>query len=351
MGFPPLKGVGVKESLVASRWSIVAGRRAAVAGLVFGLFLTGALARPASAQQIRVLVVTGVAGDDERAKTFHKWATTFIDAAKKRDGVPDANITYLGDKPDADPKNITGRSTRESVEKTVAALAAQGKPDDQIFILLIGHGSFDGRQGAFNLPGPDLTATDWAALLGKLAAQRVVFVNTSSASGAFLAAVAGPGRTIVTATKTGGERNETMFGQFFVEAFADEAADRDRNGSISVAEAFDYANTNVVKAFEQAGNLRTEHATLDDGTEGKLAATMFLAANPGSLAAKVDTSDPEMRALVAEVDAVNRKIADLKVKKDLLPAVQYDAEMEKLLTDLAFKAKAVRDLQAKKERK
>jgi hypothetical protein len=308
-----------------------------------------AFARPAAAQTVRLLVIAGVGGDDEHDKKFHKWASTFIEAAKKHDGLPDANITYLGDKPALDPKTISGRSTKENVEKAIAKIAAEGKPNDEAFILLIGHGSFDGRAAAFNLPGPDLSAADWAALLGKLSAQRVAFVNTSSSSGAFLPTVAGPGRTIVTATKTGGERNETIFGEFFAQAFADESADSDRNGSISVSEAFDYANAKVAKAFEQAGTLRTEHATLDDGTEGKLAATMYLTARPGSLAAKVDTSDPEMSRLVADVDAVNRQIADLKVKKGVLPDAQYDAEMEKLLTDLARKTQAVRALEAKKK--
>jgi hypothetical protein len=314
--------------------------------------LLAAAIRPAAAQQVKILVVTGVAGDEDHAKTFHKWATEFIDAAKKRDAVPDANITYLGDKPDADPKAIRGRSTRENVEKAMATLASQTKAGDEVVVLLIGHGSFDGKTAAFNLPGPDLTATDWASLLGKFtSSQRVAFINTSSASGAFLPAVAGPGRVVVTATKTGGERNDTRFAGFFIEAFSDPAADRDRNGAVSIAEAFAYANEKVVKSFEQDGTLRTEHATLDDGSEGKLAGAMHLTAAPGSLAATVDTNDPELAPLVASVDALNRQITELKLKKEILPAAQYDGEMEKLLTDLAIKTKAVRDLQAKKPKK
>jgi len=66
-----------------------------------------------------------------------------------------------------------------------------------------------------------MTVADWASLLKRLSAQKVAFINTTSSSGAFLPAVAAPGRTVVTATKTGGERNEAMFGEFFVEAFGD----------------------------------------------------------------------------------------------------------------------------------
>ena len=155
-----------------------------------------------------------------------------------------------------------------AVEKAFTDLAARARPNESVVVLLIGHGSFDGTQAAFNLPGPDLTVPDWARLLGKLSAQRVAFVNTTSSSGAFLPAIAAPGRVVVTATKTGGERNETLFPEPFVEAFNDDAADRDRNGHVSIGEAFEYAKAKVVQAFQQKGLLLTEHATLDEGTGG-----------------------------------------------------------------------------------
>jgi hypothetical protein len=219
-----------------------------------------------------------------------------------------------------------------------------------VLIVLIGHGSFDGRQAAFNLPGPDLTPDDFGRLLGKLTAQRVAFVNTASSSGAFLPTVAGAGRVIVTATKTGGERNETRFPEFFVEAFNDDSADRDRNGRVSIAEAFEYAKSKVAKAFEQGGYLLTEHATLDEGGAGSgLAASLFLAAPAGTL--KVDTSDPAMRALVEQRDGIEKEIAALKLMKPSMDDAKYTAQMETLLTNLALKTKEIRDLQAKKDRK
>jgi len=303
---------------------------------------------PSAAQESHLLVITGVGGDDEHSQTFHKWATAMIDAAKKKDGLPESNIIYLSEKPELDPKHIQGKSTKENVQKAFADLAAKARPNDSVLIVLIGHGAFDGRQAAFNIPGADLTATDYATLLGKLATQRVAFVNTSSSSGAFLPTVAGPGRVVVTATKTGGERNETRFPEFFVEAFNDESADRDRNGRVSVAEAFDYAKSKVVKAYEQEAHILTEHATLDEGAAGSgLAASLFLTAPANAL--KVDTSDPAMRALVDERDRIEREIAALKLMKPSMDAAKYDAQMEKLLTDLALKTKAIRDRQAKKE--
>jgi len=306
------------------------------------------IAGRAAAQESHLLIITGVGGDDEHTQTFHKWAMAMIDAVKKKDGLADANIIYLSEKPELDAARIKGKSTRENVQKAFADLAARSRANDTIVIVLLGHGSFDGSQAAFSLPGPDLTPSDFAALLAKLSTQHVAFINTSSASGAFLPTVAAPGRVVVTATKTGGERNETRFPEFFVEAFGDEAADRDRNGRVSIAEAFDYAKNKVTKTYEQEGHILTEHAVLDEGPAGAgVAAQLFLAAPQNAL--KVDTSDPAVRALVEQRDALEREIAALKLMKPSMDAAKYDAQMEKLLTDLALKTRAIRDRQAKKE--
>lgn len=305
----------------------------------------------AAAQDSHLLVITGAAGDEEHAKQFGGWAASFIDAAKTKDNVADANITYLGEKPEANAALIRGRSSRENVEKAVADIAAKARPGDQVVILLIGHGTFDGNSARFNLPGPDLAAEDWAMLLGKLSGQKVAFINTSASSGAFLPAVAAPGRTIVTATKTGGERNEPKFGEFFVAAFGDAAADSDRNGHVSVLEAFNYADNKVAAAYKQDGLLRTEHATIDDGGEGKLAGTQFLTARPSDGGLKVDTSDPAMRALVAEREVIQKNIDALRAKKDAIDPARYDQDLERLLTELALKTRAIRDLEAQTAKK
>ena len=210
--------------------------------------------------------------------------------------MPDANIIYLADKPDRNPSRIRGRSTREGVEKAFATLAARATVDDEVVVVLFGHGSFDGRQASFNLPGPDLSAADYAALLGRLSSRRVAFVNTTSSSGAFLQPLAAPGRVIVTATRTGGESNETRFPAYFVEAFGAQAADTNRDGQVSLLEAFDYARAKTAKAYEQDGLLLTEHAALEDGGDGHLAATLSLT-SARAQAAKANVSDPALKAI------------------------------------------------------
>ena len=294
----------------------------------------------AFAQQTHLLVITGVPGDEEHAQKFQKWAASFIDAAKKKDAVPDANVTLLADK----------QATRAGVEKAFADLSARVKPADAVLVLLLGHGSFNGTQAAFNLPGPDLTVDEWTKLLARLPSRRVAFVDTTSSSGAFLPAVAAPGRVVITATKTGGERNETLFPEYFVAAFGDPAADRDRNGHVSIAEAFEFAKTKVVQDFQQKGLLLTEHAVMDDGGGG-LASTLFLGTGRAEGTLAIDLADPAMKKLADEKEAIDQQIAALRLKKTSMPEAEYDAQLETLLTGLALKTKAIRDLQAQKEKR
>jgi DNA-binding transcriptional MerR regulator len=304
------------------------------------------LPRPAAAQDIHVIVIVGAGGDEERSVRFHKWAAAVVDGAKKR-GIPEANITYLGEQVERDPARIRARATKENVTTAFQETLKRSKPADELFVLLIGHGSFDGRVGAFNLMGPDLSAGDYDLLLDQFKTQRISFVNTASASGAFVKELAGPARTIVAATRTGGERNETRFPEFFVEALEGETADRDRNGRISVLEAFDYAASRVKETYEKQGHLLTEHATLDDGNEGKFAATQFLSPR-GSRAAGAAAADPALRALLEQRDELEEQIAQLRLKKDSMDAAKYEQELEKLLTDLALKTRSIRELEAKK---
>jgi hypothetical protein len=298
----------------------------------------------ATAQATHLVVIVGVGGSEEHSALFHKWASAMVDAAKKT-GLPEGNVQYLGERTETDPSRIRARSTRENVTKVFTDLASTTKPDDEVFVVLIGHGTFDGRLGAFNLPGPDLSAGDYATLLDRFKSQRVIFVNTASSSGAFLT-LAAPGRTIITATKTGGERNETRFPGFFVDALSGTAADRDRNGRVSVLEAFDYARTMVAAEYEKGGHILTEHATLDDGTEGKVAAMQFLAPNR-SQSAEMASADPALRALVAEREALERQINVLQQRKNAMDPAQYEQQLEKLLTELALKSRSIRELETK----
>jgi hypothetical protein len=319
-----------------------------------GLCLALALfaAAPASAQSTHVAIVVGLAGEPEHAELFQRWGATMFDAAVKL-GVE--SPIYLAEKPDADAKRITGRSTKEEIAKAFETLKA-AREDDVVFVVLIGHGTFDGKIAKFNLPGPDMTPADFEVLLKGLKSRHVVFANTASASGPFVQALAGPGRTIVAATRTGAERFATLFGGYFVDAFAGADADADKNRRVSVLEAFTYAKREVATAYEREGIMLTEHALLSDsggegvpdpspdGKQGKVAAVLAM----GSASASDPLpADPKARALHLERRELERRIEALKLLKGSMPADRYTSELEKLATDLALKTRQIRELEKK----
>ena len=310
--------------------------------LLLFLFIPGI----ASAQDTHLLIIAGVGGEDSYTAQYHKWSDTLIDAMKKQ-GMADSDITYLADQPEKDAAHKAVASTRENVAKAFADIAAKSKPGDEVFVILIGHGNASGAEAAFNLPGPDLTASQYEPFLAKLADERVVFVNTAGSSGPFIDALKKPGRTIITATKTAGEREDTRFPEYFVQALTSDEADKDRNGRVSVEEAFEFATQKVKDAYDREKHIMTEHAVLEDGNQGKLASTIYLAPDK-SKALIAQTADPAMRALLEEQAALNRNIEALRVKKDTMDAAEYDKQMETLLTDLALKTREIRDKETKK---
>jgi hypothetical protein len=301
-----------------------------------------------------LLIVVGLAGDPEHGALFHKWGAAMAEASAKVGVTPD-RLVYLVDQKGEDDKLATGRSTREEIQKAIDGFAKAATAEDTVYIVLLGHGSFDGRSARFNLPGPDMGAADFNPLLKRLPVKQLVFVNTSSSSGPFVEALSGPGRTIITATRNGAEQFATLFGGFFVDAFASADADADKNQRVSMLEAFTFAKAGVARAYEQEGLLATEHAMLDDngdgegsqaptptGADGKLAASLSL----GSVAdAAPLPADPKLRALILERRDLERRVESLRLLKDSMPPAKYTAELEKLVTDLALKTREIRTLE------
>jgi Peptidase C13 family len=317
--------------------------------------LAATLARPAAAEESHLVIVVGLGGEPKYTEAFHELATSMVKAAEKKLGVAPSRIAYLGEKA-ADPALpvYKGRATREAVQKALGAVAQDARPGDLVFILLIGHGSFQSGEARFNLPGPDMTAADFEPLLARLAAQQVVFVNTASASGDFLKALSGKGRTIVTATKSAMERNQTEFPSYFVQAFAEDSADADKDERVSVLEAFTYARREVERFYEKGHRLATEHAMLDDngdgtgtsapdGTtgDGALARTLFLGGDTATADAAAG-GDARLAALRQQRRAAEQKIGALKARKAQMDPAQYEDELEKLLVELARSEAALR---------
>jgi hypothetical protein len=163
---------------------------------------------------------------------------------------------------------VLTNATADDVKRTFAQLKSQLDPNNVLFVFLIGHGSFDGKESKFNLVGPDFSAAEYNALLASLPTQRVVVFNMSSASGEFAKSLSAKGRIVVTATRNGQESNATHFPGFFIAALNAKDADTDQDGHTSVLEAFLYANRLTADFYTRAGRLATEHALLEDNGDG-----------------------------------------------------------------------------------
>ena len=236
------------------------------------------------------------------------------------------------------------QATKASIQAKLGDLAKQTKPDDHLVLLLIGHGSYDESDYKFNIPGPDITATELATLLDKIPAQQAV-IDMTSASGGALPILQKSKRILITATKSGTEKNATVFPRYFIEGLRDPAADADKNEVITVLEAFRYAEAKTAKFYDELKRLSTEHPLIEDVGKGEgvkapsvengegLLAGRFALLHTGSAVAMA--KDPEKQKLLKEKEGIEEKIDELKYRKASMPVAQYRQELTKLLVDLA----------------
>jgi hypothetical protein len=295
------------------------------------------LAASPAAGQSHLLVVSGLAGEPRLVEQFHAWSMGMVTAGSERFDLPGDRITYLSANPEREPGRIGGESTRANVDAALARIAQQAGPTDRVLILLIGHGSSDGQSSRFNLPGPDLTADDLAKMLARFSTQRVVVVNAASASGAFQEPLAGKNRTIITSTNSGREQNETVFARHFVDAFVGDGADTDKDGQITILEAYEFARAEVERFYDSDNRLQTEHSLLEGDRELARAFTLG-----GGARASV-ASTPEIRGLIEERQALEAQVAAHTARKDEMDEAIYQRELERLLLELARKNREIRE--------
>ncbi len=307
---------------------------------------------PATAvAQTYLVLITGLGGEPRYRAVFHETAVTLADAAVERHGVRRDRVTYLGARPALDPARITARSTKDTIAMTLGALAERAESGAAVVIVLIGHGSESGGRPRFNLPGPDLTAQELATLLDRFPTQRVIVVNTTSASGGWIGPLSAPNRTIVTATRSGIERNESHFGTQFAAAFASDDADTDQNGRTSILEAFEYARREVRRIYESNNRLLTEHALLDDNGDGEGSLEPDVASGDGALAARLflddvsatADSDPAVMALAQQRDSLEREVEELRARRASMDETAYERALERLLLAVARVGHALRE--------
>ena len=311
-------GAGSRESGGRPWWFVVA--------------LAGLLLTPSLGASTYYVTVAGLGGEPEYEQRFATWAQEIDKLVRAGGGEAKSQV-------------LSGpAATRAHVEETLASIAREAKPEDALVLMLIGHGGVDGEY-KMNLPGPDITASNLSSLLDRIHAGRQLVVNMTSASGASLDVLKRENRVVITATKSGTERNATIFAHYWVEALRDPAADTDKNETISALEAFRYAEQKTAQFYETQKRLATEHALIEDTGKGEgvrapspengegLAAGRFALLRIGTMQKAAST--PEKRKLLDKKEDLERQIDQLKYQKAAIPPEQYRKQLAALLLELA----------------
>ncbi len=324
----------------ANAQSPSARARFAIAGVV-AAFLS--LAAPALAGERYAIVVSGASGGEKYAAQQQTWRNDLAIALKTTLAFPEANVLVFSEEPTDSLK-----ATAENVRRVFSDLRRRLTTEDTLLVVLLGHGTFDGADAKFNLVGPDLTAVEWKALIGELPG-RIALVNTTASSFPFLEELSQTGRVVITATDSAAQRFATVFPEYFVKAMADVTSDFDKNGRMSIWEVFTAASAGVKQYYEQRGQLSTERPLIDDdgdrvgreaqapGMDGTVARSLHLDADPGSVSA-----DVAIAALERQRAALEMQLEDLKGRRASMSDADYQAELERILVQIARVAQQIR---------
>jgi len=303
--------------------------RAAICLCFAALFLAAIPARAG----IYYVTVSGLGGEPDYEQRFTAMAND-LDKLLKASGSEAHVFTLSG-----------AQASRSQMTETLGQVATQAKPEDDFVLILIGHGSFDGVEYKFNLVGPDISGAELASLCDHIPSRRQLIVNTTSASGGSIGALEKPGRAVIAATKTGTEKNATVFARYWVEALHDPTADLDKNDSISALEAFEYADRKTAAFYDSQKRLATEHAVFEDTGKGQPVRAAATDSGEGHLlatftvlrigAAQLAANDPAKRDLLAKKEELEQKIDTLKYQKAAMEQEDYKKQLTEALLELA----------------
>jgi hypothetical protein len=293
----------------------------------------------ASLERATVIVAVGAAGESEFGSNFVHQASLWEQACMKA-GLPCVSVGL-------DPVGQTNdcellRGTLEAQPKTGPAA---------LWLVLIGHGTFEGKEAKFNLRGPDVSDTDLALWL-KPFQRPILIIDTSSSSAPFLNKLSATNRVVISATRSGHEQNFTRFGGYLAEAITNPQADLDKDGQVSLLEAFLIASRQTSEFYKQEARLATEHALLDDNGDGLGTPADWFR---GLRAIKRPKGDATVDGLLAQQfhlleseaeqkltteersrrDALEQAIFAYREKKSQMSEDDYYQGLEKLLLDMA----------------
>jgi hypothetical protein len=291
------------------------------------------------------VIVAGASGGEEYAQQYAEWTRALSGVLVGRMKFDPSHVVVL-----ADTSDERTRSSAANVRQAFSSIRQKIASGDLVFLVLIGHGTFDGVDAKFNLVGADLESAQWSELVAGLPAQLVV-VNTTSGSFPFLERLKGERRIVITATDSVAQRFDTVFPQYFVDAFGDEQTDIDKNGRVSIWEAFAAATAGVRRFYQQRGQLATERALLDDngdgvgreaaasGDDGSVASRTYLDRPvPGAAAA----TDEVLLQLLQKRASLEAELEELRIRRTFLAPGDYQKEFERIMIELARVSRDVR---------
>jgi hypothetical protein len=311
---------------------------------VFWLFHSGLQAAAAERDGRWAILISGASGDPELQKAYLKEITDLHSVLVNSLGFPRSQIAVLFDDPSKNPDMIRRKATREALQALCRELVSRVQPEDLMFVFIEGHGNYDGQSYKLNLVGPDPTGEELASILYSIPAQRFIVINTTNCSGGSIPALSKKGKIVITSTKSGMEKNQSHAAQFFIDAFKNNAADADKNGRVSMIEAFAYARQKVEEYYQNEGSMQTEHAVMDDNGDGQAQSQPSPENGDGLLARTVFLDSgvsggkhliPEQQELAREAQEIQEQIEALKYAKAEMPEAEYEAKLEGLLLKLA----------------
>lgn len=296
------------------------------------------------------LLIAGLGGTQEYREKFHKYLYDTRKTLIEKFQFSENDIIVLADSRSQEENFINETSSAENIKTQFSYLSKMVTNKDDMYIFLFGHGSFDGKNAMLNIPQQDLKDSDYAELVQTIKANKIVFINTSSCSAPFIDHLSAPKRIIITATKSGTERIETVFPKFLVEAINNSASDKDKNGDLSLLEVFQYASEGTARWYKESNHLETEHPLLEDTgdklayraeelidhAEGGLSSTTYLQERIKTVVtAMVSTKDSILAKLFIEQKKINQEIFILKTEKTNYSEREYFTKLEPLFIRLA----------------
>lgn len=287
------------------------------------------LAAPVQAAAFHILCA-GLGGEADYETRF----TALVQEASKLLASPGSTVTALSG----------AASGKEALKAAIAKALATASAEDTVVVTLIGHGAHDGIDYRFNLPGPDVTAAELDQWLAPSRARTVLVLATSAAGGA-VQTLRAPNRVIISATRSGTEKNAVVFPRYWVEALRDAAADTDKNETVTALEAFRFASLKTARYYETLKRLATEHPVLEDSGKGDAVANPSAENGQGLLAMRTPLvrfgeeqkalATPEKQLLLRRKESVEQAIDKLKYEKAAMPVADYKKQLAALLLQLA----------------